>query len=120
MDNIQECEFKLRELIMWALDHEEEKLFELVKNKGKEEWINQWQSTRNKSLISYAMIIHFSDLSHLRSILSWIKPEIIYKMSSFSTKYDVKDILKKIIAYLENYVSQERQESFHSRLQLYE
>lgn len=37
MDNIQECEFKLRELIMWALDHEEEKLFELVKNKGKEE-----------------------------------------------------------------------------------
>lgn len=66
------------------------------------------------------MIIHFSDLSHLRSILSWIKPEIVNKMSSFSTKYDVKDILKNIIAYLENYVSQERQESFHSRLQLYE
>lgn len=31
-----------------------------------------------------------------------------------------KETLKKIVAYLENYISLERQESFHSRLQLYE
>lgn len=120
MVNIQKCEVELRELIMWTLDYEEEKLFELVKDKGKEEWINQWQLTRAKSLKSDAMLIHFSDLSHLRSILSWIRPEIANKMSDSSTNYEVKEILKKIIAYLENYVNQERQESFHSRLQLYE
>lgn len=120
MLNIQECESELRDLIMWSLDYEEERLLELVKNKGKEEWISQWQTTRNKSLKNDEMLIHYSDLSHLRSILAWIRPEIVNKIEDNSKSYEVKEVLKKIVAYLETYISPERQESFHSRLQLYE
>lgn len=120
MLNIQECEVMLRELVMWSLDYEEGKLFELVKNKGKEEWINQWQLTKDKSLKRDEMLIHYSDLSHLRSLLSWIRPELTNKIEDSSIKYQAKEMLKKIVAYLENYISPERQESFHSRLQLYQ
>ena len=65
-------------------------------------------------------LIHYSDLSHLRSILAWIRPEITNKVKDDSKKYAVKELLKIIVAYLENYISPERNESFHSRLQLYE
>jgi len=120
MLNIQECETKLRQLIMWSLDNEEERLLELVKSKGKEEWIAQWQFTKDKSLKKDEVLIHYSDLSHLRSTLAWIKPEITNKIEDDSKKYEIKELLKNITAYLENYISQERNESFHSRLQLYE
>jgi len=120
MLNIQECEAEIRQLIMWTLDYEEERLLELVKNKGKEEWIAQWQLTKNKSLKRDELLIHYSDLSHLRSMLAWIRPEITNKIEDEAKKYEVKELLKKIVAYLENYISPERQESFHSRLQLYE
>ncbi len=119
MLNIQNCDIKLSELIMWSLDDEEEKLFELVKSKGKEDWINQWMSTKSKSLKKDVPAIHFSDLSHLRSILSWIKSDITNKIKDNSKNYQAKEFIKKIIAYLESYISQERNESFHSRLQLY-
>lgn len=120
MLNIQECEAEIRELIMWSLDYEEERLFELVKSKGKEEWISQWQLAKDKSLKKDELLIHYSDLSHLRSILAWIRPEITNKVKDDSKKYAVKELLKIIVAYLENYISPERNESFHSRLQLYE
>jgi tetratricopeptide (TPR) repeat protein len=120
MLNIQECEAEIRELIMWSLDYEEERLFELVKSKGKEEWISQWQLAKDKSLKKDELLIHYSDLSHLRSILAWIKPEITNKIEDDSKKYEIKELLKNIVAYLENYITPERKESFHSRLQLYE
>lgn len=119
MFNIQECELELRKLVLWTLDYEEEKLIQLVKAKGKDEWITQWQLVKDKSLNKDEMIIHYSDLAHLRSILSWVRPEIINKIDDSSKVYVLKETIKKIVAYLENYISQERQESFHSRLQLY-
>lgn len=120
MLNIQECEAELRKIVMWALDNEEERLLELVNSHNKGEWIEQWQLTKNKSMKKDAMIIQYSDLSHLRSIIAWVRPEIITKFEDNSKKYQVKELLKTIIAYLENYISQERNESFHSRLQLYD
>lgn len=120
MFNIQESEVMLRELVMWSLNHEEKQLLELVRNKGKGEWINQWQLTKNKALKKDASLIHYSDLSHLRSLLSWIRPVLTNKIEDSSIRYQAKKIIKKIVAYLENYISPERQESFHSRLQLYQ
>jgi len=89
-------------------------------SKGKEEWIDKWQFTKNKSLKKDEYIIHYSDLSHLRSILSWIKPQINNKLKDVSKRENVTKLLNKIVEDLENYISQERQESFHSRLQLYD
>lgn len=120
MFNIQECERILRELIMWSLDNEEVKLIELVRKKDKSEWIVQWQLTKDKALKKDEMLIHYSDLSHIRSILSWVKSYITDKIKDNSNKYPAKEIIKKIVAYLENYISPERQESFHSRLQLHQ
>jgi len=119
MVNIQDCETELRQLIMWSLDYEEERLLDLVKNNGKEEWIDEWQLTKNKSLKKDEALINYSNLSHIRSILAWVRPEIANKVKD-NSKNEVKELLKIISAYLENYISQERNESFHSRLQLYE
>lgn len=120
MVNIQDIEFSLREIVMWSLDYEEEKLINLIRNKDKEDWIEQWKTTRDKSLKRDERLIHFSDLSHLRSLLSWTKPNCLEKIDENSTRFEAKELLKKIIAYLENYISSERQESFHSRLYLYD
>jgi tetratricopeptide (TPR) repeat protein len=120
MHNIQECELEIRQLIMWSLDYEEEKLLELVKNKGKSEWIAQWELTKNKSLKKDELLIHYSDLAQIRSILAWIKSEIINKFEDSSKRNEIIKSIHKIMSYLENYISQERNESFHSRLQLYE
>jgi tetratricopeptide (TPR) repeat protein len=119
MFNIQECEVKLRQLIMWSLDNKEEELVELVKNKNKGEWINQWQSTKDRGLKEVSLI-HYSDLSHLRSILSWVKSRITNKIQDNSKKDQIKKLLEDIVKHLENHISKERNESFHSRLQLYE
>jgi len=118
--NIQNCEMGLRQLIMWSLDYEEERLIELVKNKGKQDWIDQWKFTKDKSLKKGEALIYYSDLSHLRSIISWIRPEIINKVIDNSKKDEANELLRNIVAYLENYITKERNESFHSRLQLYE
>jgi tetratricopeptide (TPR) repeat protein len=120
MLNIQECELKLRQLVMWSLDNKEEKLLELVRSKDKSEWIDQWQLTKNKSLKKDEALIHYSDLSHLRSILSWVRPKITNKIQDDSKKNQIKELLNYTVVYLEKYISQERNESFHSRLQLYE
>lgn len=119
MVNIQDIEFSLREIVMWSLDYEEEKLIDLVKSKDKKDWTEQWQTTRDKSLKRDERLIHFSDLSHLRSLLTWIRPACLEKIDENSAKFEAKELLKKIVAYLENYISSERQESFHSRLYLY-
>ena len=115
--NIQNIELNLRQLIMWALDYDEQNLSLLLKQKGKEEWLEQWKNTRSKSLKQDESLIHYSDLFHLRSLLSWTKSIIIKK--SIMEEYEIKEKIKYIIAYLENYVSAERNETFHSRLQLY-
>jgi tetratricopeptide (TPR) repeat protein len=120
MLNIQECEAKLRQLVMWSLDNKEEKLVELVKSKNKSEWIDQWQLTKNKALKKDEVLIYYSDLSQLRSVLSWVKSEITNKIQDNSKKNQIKELLNNTVVYLENYISKERNESFHSRLQLYE
>ena len=120
MFNIQECEAKLRQLVMWSLGNKEEKLVELVKSKNKSEWIEHWQLTKNKALKNDVALIHYSDLSHLRSILSWVKSEITNNIQDNSKKNQIKELLNNTVVYLENYISKERNESFHSRLQLYE
>jgi tetratricopeptide (TPR) repeat protein len=120
MLNIQECEAKLRQLVMWSLDNKEEKLLELVKSRNRLEWIDQWQLTKNKALKKDEALIHYSDLSHLRSILSWVKSEINNKIQDNSKKDQIGELLNYTVVYLKKYISQERNESFHSRLQLYE
>jgi len=116
--NIQNIELNLREIVMGALDYDEEELKSLIKQKGKEEWLEQWENTKNKSLKRDENLIHYSDLAHLRSLLSWTKPLITRKV--IGGQYEIKEKIKYIVAYLENYVSAERNETFHSRLQLYD
>jgi tetratricopeptide (TPR) repeat protein len=120
MLNIQECEAKLRQLVMWSLDNKEEKLVELIRSKDKSEWIDQWQLTRNKALKKDEVLIHYSDLYQLRSVLSWVKSEITNKIQDNSKKNQIRELLNYTVVYLKKYISQERNESFHSRLQLYE
>jgi Tfp pilus assembly protein PilF len=120
MLNIQECELKLRQLVMWSLDNKEEKLLELVRSKDKSEWIEYWQLTKNKALKKDEALIHYSDLSHLISILSWVISKITNKIQDDSKKYQTEKMLNNIAVHLKNYIKQERNESFHSRLQLYE
>ena len=45
---------------------------------------------------------------------------VIIRKNNDSKKHQTRELLNNIVAYLENYISQERNESFHSRLQLYE
>jgi hypothetical protein len=120
MLNIQECEANLRRLVMWSLDNKEEKLVELIRSKGKSEWIDQWQLTRNKALKKDEVLIHYSDLFQLRIVLSWVTSEITNKIQDNSKKNQIIQLLNDTVVYLEKYISQERNESFHSRLQLYE
>jgi CRISPR/Cas system CMR-associated protein Cmr5 small subunit len=65
-------------------------------------------------------LIHYSDLSHLISILSWVISKITNKIQDDSKKYQTEKMLNNIAVHLKNYIKQERNESFHSRLQLYE
>jgi len=116
--NIQNIELNLREIIMWALDYDEENLKSLVLQKGKGEWLEQWENTRSKSLKNDESLIHYSDLAHLRSLLSWTKQLIIDKTKDIQN--DIKEKIKSIIEYLEGHISAERNETFHSRLQLYD
>lgn len=119
LTNIQNIEVDLRKIIMIALNNDDNQLMELVEEHGKPEWIEQWKLVRDKSLKKDEAIIHYSDLSHLRSILSWIKNNLINQIETNISRHEAKDIIKKIVAQLEEYISQERNESFHSRLNLY-
>lgn len=118
--NIQEAEYELRNIILTALNFDENKLKDLLVEKDKKDWIEQWESTKAKSLKSDVNIIHYCDLSQLRSLLSWCKDRILNLSRDISIKYKNKDLLKNIVAILEGYVNQERNETFHSRLQLFE
>ena len=120
MVNIQECEAKLRQLIMWSIDNEEEKLIELLESEGKSKRIKKWQDTKDKALKKDEALIHYSDLSDLKIILPWVKSEIINKIQDDSKISQIEELLNNTVVYLENYIRQERNESFHSRLQLYE
>ncbi len=118
--NIQESEYELRIIILTSLNNDENKLRELLTEKGKKDWIEQWELTKAKSLSPDANIIHYSDISHLRSLLSWCKEKVLYLSKDSANKYKNKELLKNIVAILEGYVNQERNETFHSRLQLFE
>lgn len=118
--NIQCAEVNLRNLIMWSFDFNEQGLVDAVISKDKQEWITQWEMTKNKSLKKDADLIHYSDLGHLRSLLAWRRSEILKRTADSKMRYTTQENLKKTIAYLEEYVSQARNETFHSRLQLFE
>lgn len=118
--NIQEAEHLLRNVIMASLENNEEMLISLIKEKDKNDWVEQWKLTKVKALNTEAILIHYSDISHIRSLLSWCKDKIINHSKNTSAKVKNKELLKNIVASLENYVNQERNETFHSRLQLYE
>jgi len=121
MRNIQELEYSLRDkVVMWALDNDEQKLVDLVTRKDKEEWIERWKSTRTRSLKNDESLIHFSDLSDLRSLLSWTKSIFLGKIYGDKNQESAKELFKRITLELENFINNERNESFHSRLQLYE
>lgn|GEM_PF-1084264 len=117
--NIQQAELNIREVVMQGLQSSEQELIELVRSKGKEEWLSQWAMTREKSLKKDVFLIHYADLSHLRALLAWSKTRVLARVSDSKRKEYVKQILKRVVAYLEEYVSQERNETFHSRLQLF-
>lgn len=118
--NIQDSEYELRSIILTSLNNDENKLRELLIEKGKKDWIEQWELTKAKSLSPDANIIHYSDISHLRSLLSWCKEKVLNLSRDSANKYKNKELLKNIVAILEGYVNQERNETFHSRLQLFE
>ncbi len=117
--NIQRSEVNLRTVIMWALDSQEDNLLSLVKGKGKEEWIAQWRMTRDKALKKDGWLIHYTDLSHLRSLLKWTRALILKRIEGPKHQDDCRKLLKQVVAYLEEFVSQERNEAFHSRLLLF-
>jgi hypothetical protein len=54
------------------------------------------------------------------SLSVWVRSEITNKIQDNSKKHQTRELLNNIVVYLEKYISQERNESFHSRLQLYE
>jgi len=114
--NIQNIEYDLRNIIVHALEYDEDALINLLKDKNKLEWREQWITTKKKALKNDELLIHYSDLSHLRSILSWTKSTISKKTNN---PYQAKQYIKDIVAFLENYLAKERNETFHSRLQLY-
>ncbi len=113
--NIQHIEHLLRNIIMFALNYSEEELLKLLKDKDKADWLEQWTNTKNRAMKRDELLIYYSDLSHIRSLLSWTK-SILSKKSENS--YQVKQHVKNILAYLENYITKERNETFHARLQL--
>jgi len=117
--NIQEAEHLLRSIIMDSLCNDENELIKLLSEKGKDEWFKQWKETKAKALNSDAMLIYYSDISHIRSLISWCK-EKINSSKENNLRYKNKELIKNIVASLERYVNQERNETFHSRLQLYE
>jgi len=113
--NLQKIEIALRNILVTVIGNDED-LCNIVISKGKDEWVEQWKNTKKKSLKDDLSIIHYSDLSHIRSLLSWKKSSIV-NMCENKFRYQAKDYIKKIIAYLENYITKERNETFHSRLQ---
>jgi len=118
--NIQNSEFELRNIVMWSLDFEENHLLDIVRSEGKDDWIEQWNLTKRRSMKNDNMLIHYSDLGQLRAIMKWCNNAILIKVNGNKLKYTVKEILKRVTAYLEQHISKERNETFHSRLQLYE
>lgn len=109
--NIQSIENNIRKIIMFSLENSDDNLLSLLQKKSKNDWINSWLSVRNKALSSDLPLINYSDISHLRSILSWQKKTI----ESFNIK--IQPLLHKSTFIIEEYYSQERNEAFHSRLQ---
>ena len=63
LKNIEDAEFHLREVVMLAFNNSERELINFAKDKNRNEWIERWELTRNKSLVSNSGIIHYSDLS---------------------------------------------------------
>lgn len=115
--NLQDAEIHLRTIIMYTFGNDEQKLIELVKNKDKESWLEQWEMNRNKSLNKSFEMIHFSDLSHLRSLLAWQKSKLYKLADSESLSSSVKNIIENMVFVLERHVASERTEAAHARIQ---
>jgi tetratricopeptide (TPR) repeat protein len=118
--NIQSAEVNLRNILMWSFDFDESTLINAILAKGRNEWIAQWKTTKNKSMKKDADLIHYSDLSHLCAILLWQRNEILKRINTPKLKHTTQENLTKIITHLQDYVTPERNETFHSRLQLFE
>lgn len=125
--NIQNAENEIRNIIIFTFDQDESSFLERIKPKTNEikekydkDWIEQWNFTRDKALKKDEFIIFYSDLSQIRDILIWVKKEIASKANDNRTQKKLEDKIKKLVAFLQDYTSKDRNETFHSRLQLYE
>jgi len=117
--NIQSSEINLRQLIMWSLKFDEQVLINMISLNGKTTWLEQWRMTRNRSLKQDADLIYYSDLGHLKHILNWSIQNILDNILEIKLKQRTEQNLIKIVRYLEEWVAKERNETFHSRLQLF-
>jgi hypothetical protein len=115
--NLQEAEINLRSIIMFTFEYDENQLITLINIKNKQEWVEQWKLSKNRSLKEVG-IIHFSDLSHIRALYSWQKSKIMDQIKQ-NAKH-LSDLIESITYFLEKHISNERNDAFHSRLQLEE
>jgi tetratricopeptide (TPR) repeat protein len=114
--NLQEAEINLRSIIMFTFNYQETELVPFLIAKGKQDWVDQWSLNKRKSLKDNLEIIHFSDLSHIRSLYSWRKSNLTNSMQGIAKPF--LPLLDSITSSLEHQISSKRNDTFHSRLQL--
>lgn len=121
---LQKVEASLRNLVLFVFDYDEDTFIKFVLEKQNKKvernWIEEWTFSKNKALNDSAPLIHYSDLSHLRALLSWIKPELKGKLFLKSKEERMNYLHQKLSESLNSYINPERNESFHSRLHLFE
>jgi len=116
LSKITECEMNLRRIVLTAVGFKDDSLSELVRKKGKEDWLDQWKLTKKKALSKDESIIHYSDLNQLKSVFIWVKPDLI-KISKHEEN-KIRELISEISNSLEKQFTPQRNESFHSRLEL--
>lgn len=116
LGKITECETNLRRIVQVALGFNEDSLKALINKRGKEEWLDQWELTKKKALSKDESIIFYSDLNQLKSVFIWVKPELVKIAKNDENK--VRELISEISTSLEKQFTPQRNESFHSRLDL--
>jgi hypothetical protein len=116
LNKITECETNLRRIVLAAVGFDEDNLKELIKKRGKEEWLEQWELTKKKALSKDEKIIFYSDLNQLKSVFIWVKPDLIKIAKHDENK--IRELISEISTCLEKQFTMQRNESFHARLDL--
>jgi len=124
---ISDSENTIRNILLGAYNYNDELFINSIKDKLEKyknsnaiDLLEKWRNVKSRALNRDSSIIYYADFNHLIPLLSWCKIDIgkKYSNSPKNIREEFYKKIKELINQMEFIINPERNESFHSRLQI--